>query len=49
VLANPTAASAVSSLRLDAHDEDATCWLHGEAVCLSTRSIDPLGTSSPSG
>lgn len=39
--ASPLAGSAVSSLRLDAHDEDETCWLHGPGSCLSTRSVDP--------
>ena len=27
----------VASLRLDAHDKDATCWLHEEKFCLSRR------------
>ena len=27
----------VRSLRLDAHAHDATCWLHGDGYCLSTR------------
>ncbi len=27
----------VRTLRLDPHDADATCWLHGEGYCLSTR------------
>jgi protein-L-isoaspartate(D-aspartate) O-methyltransferase len=28
----------VRSLRVDRHDPDPTCWLHGDAYCLSTRS-----------
>ena len=27
----------VASLRLDRHDKDGSCWLHGEGWCLSTR------------
>jgi protein-L-isoaspartate(D-aspartate) O-methyltransferase len=27
----------VRSLRLDAHAQDASCWLHGDGYCLSTR------------
>jgi protein-L-isoaspartate(D-aspartate) O-methyltransferase len=27
----------VRSLRLDAHAQDPTCWLHGDGYCLSTR------------
>jgi protein-L-isoaspartate(D-aspartate) O-methyltransferase len=42
-LANPLASTVVSSLRLDAHDEDDSCWLHGRDVCLSTRTVDPPG------
>ena len=30
---------AVKSLRREAHDEDATCWLHADGWCLSRREI----------
>jgi hypothetical protein len=42
-LANPLASTAVSSLRLDEHAEDDSCWLHGRDVCLSKRSVDLPG------
>jgi protein-L-isoaspartate(D-aspartate) O-methyltransferase len=29
--------TAVRSLRRDSHQEDETCWLHGEGWCLSLR------------
>ena len=29
--------AAVKSLRRDDHNEDKTCWLHGEGWCLSRR------------
>ena len=32
--------AAVKSLRRDNHDEDETCWLHGEGWCLSRREFD---------
>ncbi|MGA9672199.1 MAG: methyltransferase domain-containing protein [Terracidiphilus sp.] len=32
------------SLRLDSHDKDKSCWLHGEGWCLSTR--EPIGLES---
>lgn len=31
----------VKSVRADRHDEDATCWLHGDGWCLSRRELDP--------
>jgi protein-L-isoaspartate(D-aspartate) O-methyltransferase len=34
-------AYAVQSLRLDQHDADDTCWLHGDGFCLSTLATDP--------
>ncbi|MGH7067338.1 MAG: protein-L-isoaspartate O-methyltransferase family protein [Acetobacteraceae bacterium] len=30
---------AVTSLRRDQHTEDASCWLHGDGYCLSTRPV----------
>jgi protein-L-isoaspartate(D-aspartate) O-methyltransferase len=30
---------AVKSLRREAHDADATCWLHGDGWCLSRREV----------
>jgi len=30
----------VKSLRRDNHEEDETCWLHGEGWCLSHRESD---------
>ena len=36
--------SGVKSLRCDAHDQDETCWLHGEGWCFSTR--DPVQAES---
>ncbi len=29
----------IRSLRRDRHDRDETCWLHGEALCLSSRPV----------
>jgi protein-L-isoaspartate(D-aspartate) O-methyltransferase len=29
--------NAVRSLRVDAHDHDSSCWLHGEGYCFSTQ------------
>jgi protein-L-isoaspartate(D-aspartate) O-methyltransferase len=29
----------VKSLRCDVHDEDETCWLHGDGWCFSTRAV----------
>ena len=31
----------INSLRRDAHQEDKSCWLHGEGWCLSRRDPDP--------
>jgi protein-L-isoaspartate(D-aspartate) O-methyltransferase len=31
----------VKSLRTDQHGEEATCWLHGDGWCLSSRQVDP--------
>jgi protein-L-isoaspartate(D-aspartate) O-methyltransferase len=31
----------VRSLRLEAHDRDAGCWLHGDGYCLSTCAANP--------
>ena len=32
--------AAVKSLRRDTHQEDETCWLHGDGWCLSRRDAD---------
>jgi protein-L-isoaspartate(D-aspartate) O-methyltransferase len=37
----------VKSLRRDAHDEDKTCWLHGDGWCFSTR--EPVQRDQPQG
>ena len=31
---------AVASLRTDRHEQDASCWLHGESACLSTQAAE---------
>lgn len=33
------AGSRVASLRRDAHEPDASCWLHADAVCISTKNM----------
>lgn len=37
----------VASLRLDSHDEEEDCWLHGQDICLSKRSVEPEGPLTP--
>jgi protein-L-isoaspartate(D-aspartate) O-methyltransferase len=37
----------VRSLRLDAHDRESGCWLHGEGYCFSTCSANPSGAAHP--
>ena len=38
----------VQSLRRDSHNEDETCWLHGDDWCLSRRPLEGLGTAAAS-
>jgi protein-L-isoaspartate(D-aspartate) O-methyltransferase len=37
LMAGPARWTAVTRLRRDRHEPDASCWLHGPACCLSTR------------
>jgi hypothetical protein len=34
-------AAAVTTLRLDEHREEASCWLHAPRACLSARALGP--------
>ncbi|HYM26105.1 MAG TPA: hypothetical protein VEU08_22965 [Vicinamibacterales bacterium] len=36
LMSGPMQWAAIKTLRRDAHDADATCWLHGDGFCLST-------------
>lgn len=37
----------VNQLRLDAHDPEPSCWLHGQEMCLSKRTLESEGPLSP--
>ena len=45
--AGPMGGGVVASLRLDAHEQDASCWLHGAQMCLSTRALETNEALAP--